>query len=140
MPFALVTIGLLLFVTGAKDTYKALGAQVASDFTGPGNFTYWLAAIGAMGALGYIEAFKPFSRAFMVLIIVSMVLANQGFFAKLTAAIKSGPDKSPVADPVASANPSVGPIPVANVGTASNQGSGDLAKVAMTAAEFAMLA
>jgi hypothetical protein len=91
MAFVLTTVGLLMIVTGARGTYAQFGSQVASDFTGSQPFTYWLAAIGAVGAIGYIDALKTFSRLFLTLILVSMVLANKGFFAKFTAALKSGP-------------------------------------------------
>jgi hypothetical protein len=87
MPFALVTIGLLLIVTGARDTYAAFGTQLQSDFTGQGNFIYWLAALGFIGALGYIQDLRTFSRVFLTLVIISMLLSNQGFFAKLQSAL-----------------------------------------------------
>jgi hypothetical protein len=82
---------MLMIVTGARGTYAAFGSQVASDFTGSQPFTYWFAAIGAVGAIGYVDALRTFSRLFLTLILVSMVLANKGFFAKFTAALKSGP-------------------------------------------------
>lgn len=91
MAFVLVTVGLLMIVTGARGTYAQFGSQVASDFTGSQPFTYWLAAIGAVGSIGYIDALRTFSRLFLTLILVSMVLANKGFFAKLTDALKTGP-------------------------------------------------
>jgi len=91
MGFVLVTAGLLMIVTGAKGTYAQFGQQVASDFTGPGNFTYWIVSLGAVGALGYIESMRVFSRLFMALILIAMLLSNRGFFQKLTDALKSGP-------------------------------------------------
>lgn len=93
MPFALVTIGLIMIVTGAKGTYSAFGKQVASDFTGEGNFLYWIASIGAVGALGYVPDLKTFSRMFMTLIVVAMVLRNGGVFDQFTAAMRQGPTK-----------------------------------------------
>ena len=93
MPFALVFIGLILVVTGVKNTHKQLGAQIISDFTGPNNFFYWFAAIGAVGALGASETFRPLSRAFMALIIIAMVIRNGGFFDQLMKAISAGPVK-----------------------------------------------
>ena len=93
MPFALVTIGLIMIVTGAKDTYDAFGSQVVGDFTGPGNFTYWIASLGAVGAVGYVPEFRGFSRAFMALIIIAMVIRNGGFFDKFKSALSSGPTK-----------------------------------------------
>lgn len=91
MAFVLVTVGLLMIVTGARGTYAQFGSQVAADFTGSQPFTYWLAAIGSVGAIGYIDALRTFSRLFLTLILVSMVLANKGFFAKFTDALKTGP-------------------------------------------------
>ena len=93
MGFALVLAGLLMIVTGARGTYAAFGAQIAKDFTGPPgqNFTYFLVGIGAVGALGYIDALRTVSRLFMVLVIISIFLANKGFFAQFTAALKQGP-------------------------------------------------
>lgn len=91
MGFVLLIAGLLMIVTGAKGTYAQFGSQVASDFTGKNNFTYWIVALGSVGSLGYIESFRTFSRLFMTLIILGMLLSNKGFFAKLTAALQSGP-------------------------------------------------
>lgn len=91
MAFVLVIAGILMVVTGAKGTYAQFGSQVAGDFTGDHNFTYWLVAIGAVGSVGYIEALRGFSRMFMALILIAMVLSNKGFFAKFTDALKSGP-------------------------------------------------
>lgn len=94
MPFALVFIGLVMVITGAKGTHKDLGNQLVADFTGPNNFLYWLAAIGAVGSLGYIPAMRPFSRVFMALIIIVMVIRNGGFFTEITKAIQLGPEHS----------------------------------------------
>lgn len=91
MPIGLVIIGLLMIVTGVKGTQAEFGAQVIGDFTGPGNFIYWLASLGAVGALGYVPAFRKFSIAFMTLIIVAMLIANKGFFAQLQTALQTGP-------------------------------------------------
>lgn len=92
MPFALVTIGLILIVVGAKGTQREFGSELRADFTGPGNFTFWIASVGAVGALGYVESLKTFSRAFMALIIVSMILSNRGFFQKFMEALNAGPE------------------------------------------------
>ena len=91
MPFALIIVGLLLIVTGARDTYKQFGTMLVGDFTGEGNFTYWLAAFGALGALGYNDTLRPFARGFMALILISMVIRNGGFFDQFGKALKEGP-------------------------------------------------
>jgi hypothetical protein len=76
MPFFFVTVGILLIITGAKDTYVALGKQVASDFTGDRNFFVWIMALGSIGAVGYVPKLRGFSHAFMALVLVAMVLTN----------------------------------------------------------------
>jgi hypothetical protein len=76
MPFFFVFVGVLLIITGVKDTYVALGNQIAKDFTGTQNFFVWVLALGAVGSLGYIERLRPFTNAFMVLILLAMVLTN----------------------------------------------------------------
>lgn len=91
MAFVLVVTGLLMIVTGARGTYAQFGQQVTSDFTGQGNFTWWIIALGSVGTLGYIEALRELSRLFMALILTVMLLSNRGFFTQLTAALKSGP-------------------------------------------------
>lgn len=103
MPFALVFIGLLLIVTGAKNTYREFGAELTADFTGQGNFTWWIASLGTIGALGYIKELQTFSRLFMTLIIVAMILSNRGVFAQATSALQSGP-KTPASAPQNDAN------------------------------------
>jgi hypothetical protein len=108
MPFALVTVGILFIVVGFQDTYKQLGAQVQKDFTGKGNFIYWLIAIGVLGAIGYVKEFQTFSRAMITLLIVALFLSKktgtpQGitFFQNFTTGVKSGTTSS--VDPVGTA-------------------------------------
>ncbi|MDE2102815.1 MAG: hypothetical protein KGL39_36560 [Patescibacteria group bacterium] len=91
MPFALVVIGLLMIVTGARDTYEDFGGRIVGEFTGSNNFTYWIASIGAVGALGYIKQLETFSRVFMSLIILVIFLTNGGFFSKFTQSLQQGP-------------------------------------------------
>lgn len=88
MPFALITIGLLLVIVGVQGTQQQFGQQLYKDFSGPGNFVYWIIALGVVGSLGYIPSLKSFSRWFMALIIVAMFLANDksgnvGFFQRI---------------------------------------------------------
>jgi len=133
MGFVLAVIGLVLIVTAAKDTYTDFGKEIASDFTGPGNFTYWFAAIGAVGALGYVKSFEKFSRAFMFLIVLAMLLSNQGFFAKLQQALQQGPQRTAKADPVSSTDPEPERVKVEkDEGSQSSSfDAGDVAKIAM---------
>lgn len=82
-----------MIVTGVRNTHEQFGAQLKQDFTGEGNFTYWVISLGGLGALGYIERLRPLTNAFMALIIVVMVLKNRGFFDNLMTAVKAGPEQ-----------------------------------------------
>lgn len=99
-----------MIISGAQDTQAAFGAQLKKDFTGPANqnFIYWLIALGLVGSLGYVKVLAPFSKAFLFLVILVMILAQQkngqgGFFAALQAAIKAGPVNPQSAAPINSA-------------------------------------
>lgn len=94
MGFALVGIGLLLTIAGARNTQGALYQLVQGDFTGSGNFFYWLGAIGIIGGLGYIPAMRGVSHAFLALVLLVLFLdvnktasGGSGIFAELNAAI-----------------------------------------------------
>lgn len=88
MPYALVIIGLVLVVTGVRNTHLQMAAQLQSDAV---PFTKTAIAIGMVGALGYVDELRGLSRLFMALIILALFLANKGFFGKLQEAINAGP-------------------------------------------------
>lgn len=121
MGLPLIIIGLLMVITGGRGTYGQFGAQVASEFAGPWkqSFTAWLLAIGILGAIGYIQPLQKISRWLMALVIITIFLANKGFFAKFTQALNQGPTapqpiaagSSAVTSPgVTSTNPSGGGV------------------------------
>jgi hypothetical protein len=68
-------------------------ALLGGDFSGKGNFFYWVLAIVAIGAIGYLPKAKPVSDGLLVLIILALFLAvgkpgsNGGVFGQLTAAL-----------------------------------------------------
>lgn len=81
MPFILMIIGAIIITAGFQDTYKELGKQVAGDFTGENNFTYWLISLGVVGAIGYFgegSQLRTFSRVFMALIIIALIVGKNG--------------------------------------------------------------
>lgn len=82
MPFALLVIGLVMTVAAVRKHEGDLYILVKGDFTGPDNFVYWVIAIMVVGAIGYIPRMKPFSHGFLALIIISLLLHRQGFFAQ----------------------------------------------------------
>jgi hypothetical protein len=85
--------------------------------TSPGNFIFWILALGSIGALGYVKDLRQFSHYFMALILISMILSNRGFFAKLSEAIKAGPTA-----PTAQSQPSGSSTPITQ-----NSSSSDIA-------------
>lgn len=96
MPFALVTVGIVLLVASMRNTQDRLFTLVKSDFTGPNNFVYWFVSILLIGAIGYIPKAKPFSVAMLSLVIIVLVLARGnpngtggGFFQQFTQALNS---------------------------------------------------
>lgn len=92
MPFALVTIGVLIFVTALNNTWRQFGSQVYKDLFGAnGGFVYWVAGITIVGLIGYIPSLKRPSDLFMVLIILAMLLQNKGFFGELQQGLQAGP-------------------------------------------------
>lgn len=116
MPFLLVGLGLIMVTTGLRDTQGQLAAQLRTDFTGRQNFIVWLLAIGSVGALGYVSEFQAFSRWFLALIIIAMVLSNKGFFQKFSQQFNAGPlFSSSSASPWTTASPSTTASPAATL-------------------------
>jgi hypothetical protein len=103
MPFLLLIVGFIAIVSALRGTYADLGKQVVSDLQGssgsPG-YLYWVASLIIVGAIGYYSPLQKFSRAFMFLILLGMVLAaykkNNQVFAQIFSALQ---------------NPSVGAAP-----------------------------
>lgn len=95
MPLGLLIIGAVLAVSALRGTERDLGTLVAGDFTGAGNFGYWIAALAIVGGLGYIPGIQGPARALLALIVIVFVLANgTGFFSQLQSAIAAGPQSS----------------------------------------------
>lgn len=113
MGIGFVLVGLVLIISGARDTYAALGSQLRNDLTGPGNFTFWIAAIAAVGALGYIPALKSFSHWFLALVLLALLLtkSHANFFSQFSAALAAGPASAPTANNAAVPQASPGSLP-----------------------------
>ena len=88
MPFAIILAGILALVLGYNGTEGNFFSLLKSDFTGPGNFIYWILAIAVIGGLGYVPGLQGVSRAFLFLVILVLVLTKgQGFFSQFNGAI-----------------------------------------------------
>lgn len=95
MPLLLIGTGLILILTGVIGDGGKLWELFSSEFSGPGNFLYWLVAIIVLGALGYVKAFGNLSRLFIVLVLLVILLKkDSGFFDRLQQFIQSTSSKS----------------------------------------------
>lgn len=93
MPFAFIIAGIVLLTAGVRGQSNKLVTLIKGDLTGSNNFFYWILSILLIGSLGYIEDFKALSRAFLVLVLLVLVLANDkgtngGFVVKFQEAVK----------------------------------------------------
>jgi hypothetical protein len=102
MPFVFGILGVLLVVSGVRGTVTGskpnLVGLIKDDLTGQPNYTEWMVAIFAIGALGYVPQLKTFSRTMMTAVVVGLLLSNRGFFAQL--------EKEAVSNDTNVANPS----------------------------------
>jgi hypothetical protein len=95
VPFIFIIVGIVLLVSGVRGTASNLLTLVTGDLTGSNNFIYWILSILIIGAIGYVQDFRAFSRALLVLVLVVLVLAedkssgNGGFFTQFQSAINS---------------------------------------------------
>jgi hypothetical protein len=98
MPFVFAVIGSVFLVAGVRGSSDDLLQLLKTDLFGGGknSFIYWILAIAALGAIGYVDDLRPLSRALLVLVLVVLVLSSGdpgrtggGLFAKFTDAISS---------------------------------------------------
>lgn len=112
MGFALILIGLVLTIAGARDTQGDLFTLLKGDLTGSGSFLWWAASVGAIGALGYAPSFQQLSRALLALIFVVLILSNKGVFENFMSAIKSAGNNSQTSQDTSSNGlPALPPLP-----------------------------
>jgi hypothetical protein len=123
MPFVFIVLGLLLLIVAFNGTQGALVALLKSEFTGPGSFVPFAAAIMILGAVGYIKPAKPIADGMIGLVILAMILGNKGrFFSAINTGLSN-----PVAPSVAATGggaSSSSMIGSANAATPSSTGSG----------------
>lgn len=97
MPIALLLIGSIIVVAALRGTEKELGTLVLGDLSS--GFLIWIAAIGGVGALGYIPKIQLPSRMLLALILLAIFLSNGGFWAQFTQAIQHPQPVNPVVPP-----------------------------------------
>lgn len=87
MPLVLILVGTLLFWSAYRGKQDELFAVVGDTVKGPPSFFVWVAAIGTVGSIGYVKSAEAFSRAFVILILISMFLAQRGFAEQINKAL-----------------------------------------------------
>lgn len=80
MPFILLAAGILMLVVGVRGTQDDFIKLIKEDFSGQGNFIVWILAIFVVGAIGYIPKMQTLSRLFLVLLLLTLIISNKGFF------------------------------------------------------------
>lgn len=123
MPFALLMIGIVLVTVAVRNTQDVFIALLKNDFSGQGNFFYWVAALLIIGMIGMIPKLKPVSDAFLLLILLALFLTRGnpsmpggGFFNEFLAALK-GTQNAPGISFGAGAIPGLGNGPTIGVGS-----------------------
>lgn len=97
MPLFILIVAVILIAAGVNNKLSELTALLKDDFSsdsGAVPFQIWIVAIFVTGALGYIKELKPVANAFLILVVIGLILAQQksdgsgGFFEKFMQAVK----------------------------------------------------
>lgn len=90
MGWPIIVIGLALLMVGIRGKVEEFHALLADDF-GPNsgsNFIGWIMALLFIAAIGAYRPLRPISDGFLALIVIAILLSNQGFFARLEEQIR----------------------------------------------------
>lgn len=93
MPYVLIVAGLILSVAGARGTQSNLFTLIKGDFTGNQSFVWWFLSILGIGALGYVTDLRKFANAFLALVLLVLILAqnkNGNLFQNFINSVKGG--------------------------------------------------
>jgi hypothetical protein len=89
MPFFMGAAGVMLLVLTIRNTQDDFITLLKGDFTGTGNFFWWIAAIIMIGMIGYFDKLKPISDGLLICVLLALILGSgTNFFPKLTAALR----------------------------------------------------
>lgn len=90
MPLVLLLVAIGVVAIGVRGQSAEAGKLLASEFAGANSFIPWFLAIMLVGVIGYWKPAKPFSDAFLGLIVLALLLAQgTGFFSRLNEAFTS---------------------------------------------------
>jgi len=84
VPFVLILVGFGLVSAAWRGQEDKLLAILKDDFTGQNNFVAWLVALIILGSIGsFWEDARPVTDAFLVLVVVALIISQDGFWEKL---------------------------------------------------------
>jgi hypothetical protein len=110
MPYVLVLFGTILFVAGIRNTQAQLWSLVVGDVSGQDSFLVWIAALAVVGGIGYIPKLKPLSIALMTLLLLVLIIKNNGVFAQLSSFVQNPGATASGSSPATTATPTVTPL------------------------------
>jgi hypothetical protein len=94
MAWGFIFIGGLLLVAAWKKKHEELFRLFKDDFTGEGNFVYWVMAIVALVAIGTFKPIKPITDGFLGLIVLVIIIApfrnGRDLFGEFRSQVKEG--------------------------------------------------
>lgn len=91
----ILIVGFLLIASALQNTQSELAALLQRDLLGSQGFLLWLAAVVALGAIGYIPGLERTSRNLILLLLVVVVLRNGGIWANAQAALQGASQAGP---------------------------------------------
>lgn len=132
MALGLILIGFILIAAGVKGTQGEIARLLATEFTGAGNFWFFIAGIFLLGSIGYYTPLRGTSRLLIFLTLLVFVLTNGGFWEKLVQGLGSpiaapAPDKEAVPAPadIQQASAEItGALPLGNLSGAAQMVAG----------------
>lgn len=90
MPFVFLLFGLVLLVIAVQGTQAEAFGLLKKEFSGNNNFLVFASAIMVLGALAYIRPISKIAFAFIGLVLLAMILKDQGgFIQQLNNAIRN---------------------------------------------------
>ncbi len=94
MAWGFILIGGLFAIASLRGTHDDLWKLLKDDFTGEGNFIYWVMAIVFLVALGSFRTIRPVTDAFLGLVILIIVIVpyrdGKDLFGEFLSQVKKG--------------------------------------------------
>ena len=89
MPFVFLIVGVLFLVLARNGTQGDFETLLKSEFSGQHSFFVWASAIVILGLIGFFKPVRPITDAMIGLIVLVLILKNQGLFRQLNAALNA---------------------------------------------------